>query len=106
MSSLQVWRWYCTAVLFILPFFGNCVKAFGGDFLRYRMTFTDHRDLVKVMEFDAPTDAAAIKAARHHMAVIKAIFRRDHPGARVRSGWYVLHIVSNVDTCTDVYKRR
>ena len=70
------------------------------------MTYTDHRERVEVMEFDAPTDAEAARAAKHHMAVIKAIFRRDHPGARVRSGWYVLWIVVNVDSGATVYDRR
>lgn len=74
--------------------------------MRYTMTYTDHRERVEVMEFDAPTDAEAARAAKHHMAVIKAIFRRDHPGARVRSGWYVLWIVVNVDSGATVYDRR
>lgn len=74
--------------------------------MRYSMSFTDHRERVEVMEFDAPTDAEAARAAKHHMAVIKAIFRRDHPGARVRSGWYVLWIVTNVDSGATVYDRR
>ena len=70
------------------------------------MSFTDHRERVEVMEFDAPTDAEAARAAKHHMAVIKAIFRRDHPGARVRPGWYVLWIVVNMDSGATVYDRR
>lgn len=74
--------------------------------MRYHLTYTDHRERVEVMVFEAPTDAEAARAARHHMAVIRAIFRRDHPGARVRSGWYVLWIVTNVDSGTDVYRRR
>lgn len=74
--------------------------------MRYSMSFTDHRERVEVMEFDAPTDAEAARAAKHHMAVIKAIFRRDHPGARVRPGWYVLWIVVNVDSGATVYDRR
>ena len=74
--------------------------------MRYTMTYTDHRERVEVMEFDAPTDAEAARAAKHHMAVIKAIFRRDHPGARVRPGWYVLWIVVNMDSGATVYDRR
>lgn len=74
--------------------------------MRYSMSFTDHRERVEVLEFDAPSDAAAARAARHHMAVIRAIFRADHPGARVRSGWYVLWIVTNVDSGATVYDRR
>ena len=74
--------------------------------MRYSMSFTDHRERVEVMEFDAPTDAEAARAAKHHMAVIKAIFRRDHPGARVRPGWYVLWIVVNMDSGASVYDRR
>lgn len=74
--------------------------------MRYSMSFTDHRERVEVMEFDAPTDAEAARAAKHHMAVIKAIFRRDHPGARVRPGWYVLWIVVNMDSGATVYDRR
>lgn len=71
----------------------------------YSMTFIDHRERVEVMEFDAISDREAVKAARHHLAVIKAIFRRDHPRARVRSGWYVLWIVSNVESGEVVYRR-
>lgn len=74
--------------------------------MRYSMSFTDHRERVEVMEFDAPSDTAAVTAARHHMAVIRAIFRRDHPGARVRQGWYALWIVTNVGTGECVYNRR
>lgn len=74
--------------------------------MRYSMSFTDHRERVEVMEFDAASDAAAARAARHHMAVIREIFRADHPGARVRSGWYVLWIVTNVDSGATVYDRR
>lgn len=58
-----------------------------------------------VMEFLAATDQEAVKAARHHLAVIKSIFRRDHPRATVRPGWYVLWIVNNVDTGDMVYTR-
>lgn len=58
-----------------------------------------------VMEFHAASDREAVKLARHHLAVIKAIFRRDHPRACVRSGWYVLWIVNNVDTGDMVYTR-
>lgn len=74
--------------------------------MRYSMTFTDHRERVEVLEFDARTDAAAVKAARHHMAVIRKIFRGEHPGARMREGWYVLWIVTNLGTGTDVFRRR
>lgn len=74
--------------------------------MRYSMSYTDHRERVEVREFDAPSDAAAVKAARHHMAAIRATFRADHPGARVRSGWYVLWIVANVETGATVYNRR
>ena len=74
--------------------------------MRYSMSFTDHRERVEVLEFDAPTDAEAARAAKHHMAVIREIFRADHPGARVRSGWYVLWIVTNVDSGATVYDRR
>lgn len=70
------------------------------------MSFTDHRERVEVMEFYATSDREALKVARHHLAVIKAIFRRDHPGARVRDGWYVLWIVVNLDTGANVFARR
>ena len=74
--------------------------------MHYSMSYTDHRERVERMEFEAPTDKAALYAARHHMAVIKAIFRRDHPGARVRRGWYMLWIVINEDTGVYAYNRR
>lgn len=71
----------------------------------YSLTYTDHRERVEVMEFESPSDAAAVKDARHHLEIIKGIFRRDHPGARVRAGWYVLWIVTNVDLGVAVYTR-
>lgn len=74
--------------------------------MRYSMSYTDHRERVEVLEFAAPSDAAAVKDARHHLEIIKGIFRRDHPGARVRAGWYVLWIVTNVDSGATVYNRR
>lgn len=74
--------------------------------MRYSMSYEDHRGRIEVMEFDAPTDAEAVRAAKHHMAVIREIFRADHPGARVRSGWYVLWVVINVDSGATVYDRR
>ena len=73
--------------------------------MTYSMTYTDHRDKVAVLEFDAPHDAAAAKLARHHMQVIKAIFRRDHPGVRLDAEWYVLWLVCNAETGRTVYKR-
>lgn len=74
--------------------------------MRYSMSYEDHRGRIEVMEFDAASDAEAARAARHHMAVIRKIFRAEHPGARVRSGWYLLWIVINVDSGTTVYDRR
>lgn len=74
--------------------------------MRYSMSYEDHRGRIEVKEFDAPSDAAAARAARHLMAEVRAIFRADHPGARVRSGWYVLWIVVNVDSGATVYNRR
>ena len=71
----------------------------------YSLTYTDHRERVEVMEFESRSDAAAVKDARHHLEIIKGIFRRDHPGARVREGWFVLWIVVNVDTGETVYTR-
>ena len=74
--------------------------------MTYTMHYVDHRERVAVIEFCADGDAAAVKTARHHLAEIKATFRRDHPRARVRAGWYVLWIVTNVDTGALVYNRR
>ncbi len=74
--------------------------------MRYSMTYVDHRGRVEVTEFEAPADASAEKVARHRMAVIKKIFRQDHPGARVRRGWFVLWIVENLDSGATVYNRR
>lgn len=72
----------------------------------YSMTYTDHRERIEVMEFEALSDAEAVRAARHHLAIIREIFRRDHPRAVVRRGWYLLWIVSNVSTGATVYNRR
>lgn len=74
--------------------------------MRYSMTYVDHRERIEVMEFDAHSDAAAAKAARHYLAVIRETFRRDHPGVRIRRDWYVLWIVTNVDSWATVYNRR
>lgn len=74
--------------------------------MRYALSYVDHRCRVERMEFDAPTDAAAVTAARRHVAVIKEIFRRDHPGVTVRRDWYVLWIVENLQTRVNVYERR
>jgi hypothetical protein len=74
--------------------------------MRYSMSYTDHRERVERMEFEAPSDSVARNVAHHHMAQIKRIFRADHPGARVRRGWYVLWIVINEDTGVYAYNRR
>ena len=71
----------------------------------YSMSYEDHREMIEVLEFESPNDASAAKLARHHLSVIKAIFRRDHPYVRLRPDWFVLWIVINVETGKTVYKR-
>lgn len=72
---------------------------------RYAMTYTDHRDRVEVMEFDAPSDREAVALARHHLGFIRSIFKEQNHAAPIRRGWFVLWIVRNVDSCAVVYQR-
>lgn len=73
--------------------------------MRYSMSFSDWRERIEVLEFEAASDSSALKAARRLLLEQKRIFRADHPRARVREGWYVLWIVLNVDSGETVYTR-
>lgn len=107
-SSPFVWRTYCKLYNYFTISGIFCQAPLKGakeGTLTYAMSYVDHRCRVERLEFDAPSDAAAVQAARAHLSVIREIFRADHPGATIRRGWYTLWIVTNLSTGADVYTR-